>query len=537
MIGARKWERTLTYVNRTGLPETVEALLREGKGGRPRGLRVDVLLTAMMLTHLSGSGLALTEVHSTLKNLPVGVKEQYGLHNVKVNNVYYLWGRICRAHDFSKNSQPHLDRIELAERQERFQHFLDQMTGAASEHIKPTGRWAADATGIESAARGGSIVCRKDGTKNTKKPTSSWDRDGRWGYRTKTYDNKTKRVFGYQLHALVRVGAIGEDVPHLVDRFAFTPGNDYGVAHTMDMFDTLDRDGTPAIEVLADRAYSNAKVHDWADQLAARGITQVLDMTSTDRGSSPHNDGYLMIDGWPHHPSIPGRLINIARPARMSLGKRPPKIRKVKLARWKKQRRLLNEFSTLIAERELYRYDRVAKAKTPGGPERYRCPGKSGKIRCEGCATVDPQWAHVPAPHVPLTADGVIPKACQQATITIRADVAKKLRQDHPWGTPAWIASYNRRTRVEGYFGLMKSTHGGGRIRRGWTHQIGIVKTGMLLAIVIAAHNLDQLINWSARTGDTTDPLTTMDVTVGEFLELPLTLPPNDRGTAPPTAA
>lgn len=76
----------------------------------------------------------------------------------------------------------------------------------------------------------------------------------------------------------------------------------------------------------------------------------------------------------------------------------------------------------------------------------------------------------------------------------------------------------------------MKSTRGGGRIRRGWTHQVGLVKTGLLLAIVIAAHNLEHLTLWATRVGDTSDPLTHMNVRVGEFVELPLEPAPGDPG-------
>ncbi|MGE9781899.1 hypothetical protein [Janibacter sp. G368] len=537
MIGTRKWERTLAYVHRIGLVDDIETHLREGRGGRRRGLRVDVLLAAMMLTYQDGGNLTLKRVHANLTTLPLGVKEQYGLTDIKVHNVYYLWSRVTRLHDFSHNTRPGLDAVERAEREERFQHFLDRMAGAAGDHIRPTGRWAADASAIESAARGGSAPRDEDGNIDGTKPTGSYDRDARWGYRTKTYDNKTNKLFGYQLHALVRVGKPGEDVPHLIDRFTLTPGNDYDVAHTIDMFDTLARDGIQPVEVLSDRGYSYTGPEKWATQLTSRGITQVLDMHKADRGPHGHDDGYLMIDGWPHHPSIPEHLVTIERPARMTVGPRPANVDKVKLAAWEKRRDGVRAFTDLMAQRELYRYDRVAKAKTPGGSERYRCPGKSGKIRCEGCATVDAQWGYVDAPHVHLTPDGVIPKACQQATITIRGDVDRKLRQDLPWGSPEWIAHFGRRTRVEGYFGLMKSADGDGSVRRGWTRQVGRVKTGMLLAIAIAAHNLQQLTHWAARHGDTTDPLTTMDTTVGEFVELPTPPAPTDPGTAPPTAA
>jgi len=49
-------------------------------------------------------------------------------------------------------------------------------------------------------------------------------------------------------------------------------------------------------------------------------------------------------------------------------------------------------------------------------------------------------------------------------------------------------------------------------VKGGWTHQVGIIKTTLLLAIAVTACNLRQLLTWSRAIGDVTDPLTLMDV-------------------------
>jgi hypothetical protein len=50
-----------------------------------------------------------------------------------------------------------------------------------------------------------------------------------------------------------------------------------------------------------------------------------------------------------------------------------------------------------------------------------------------------------------------MPTACQQRTISVPLTVTPKVRQKERWGSPAWVASYKRRTRVEGGFGLLKN--------------------------------------------------------------------------------
>ena len=64
-----------------------------------------------------------------------------------------------------------------------------------------------------------------------------------------------------------------------------------------------------------------------------------------------------------------------------------------------------------------------------------------------------------------------------------------KIRQRHYWGSDAWIAAYVRRSRVEGAFGTLKSSKTE-NVRRGWTHVVGLVKTGLMVVIAQAAANL-----------------------------------------------
>jgi hypothetical protein len=98
------------------------------------------------------------------------------------------------------------------------------------------------------------------------------------------------------------------------------------------------------------------------------------------------------------------------------------------------------------------------------------------------------------------------PKCCTQRTVTIAGNVTPKTRQRLYWGSDEWIASFNRRTHVEGFYGNMKNTNTE-NITRGWCCVIGIVKTSILLAVAVAATNIRLLRAWSKRTGDITDPI------------------------------
>lgn len=543
MIGRNRWNRALTFVRRTELPAELEELIRESNAGRKRTLTVEVLLAGMLLTFDEKRGLTLTEVHATLtKELPLDVLQQHELEGLTLRQVRYLWALITNAHESSKAYAKDLDPVERAVREDRFQEFLDRFVGETSRYLEPTGRYAMDATAIDSAARPGRRLRRKD--KSKKRKTTSFDQDARHGYRTETVANRSNFLFGYQAEAAARIGKVGDNEPLLIERFTLVKGNDPSARHALGIIDRLADDGIRVVEVIADRAYSNAKVANWARPLSERGIRQVQSIHPSNRGARPHADGYVMVDGWPYHPSIPAHLINIPRPAIMTLGKAPAKHKKAKYADWKRRRDAIRAFEALVAEREAYRYRRTRKnnkTRPHEGSEVYRCPGQVGALRCQGCATVNPTLAHLPntVPYAPLPASGVIPKACQQGTISIPWTVQEKLRQEHPWGTPAWEKSFGRRTRVEGAFGGLKP-FSGSNIQRGWTRQVGRVKTGMLLAIATAAYNLRTLIRWAKRTGNTADPLTQMDDRVGRFVELPLPDldgPDAPPGTDPPKAA
>ncbi|NQU37537.1 MAG: hypothetical protein HQ526_08105 [Actinobacteria bacterium] len=82
------------------------------------------------------------------------------------------------------------------------------------------------------------------------------------------------------------------------------------------------------------------------------------------------------------------------------------------------------------------------------------------------------------------------------------------MHQKHYWATPAWRKDFNRRTYVEGWFGVLKSATATG-LNRG-SHQFnGLATSTLIMAAAAAVTNMRLLRTWHTETGlgDETHPL------------------------------
>jgi hypothetical protein len=237
---------------------------------------------------------------------------------------------------------------------------------------------------------------------------------------------------------------------------------------------------------------------------------------------------------------MPAELEEIRRPQSLTAGALKRSATALERMRHTRHLKEIADFQEKIAAREMYAFVRTSlgqgrsKTRKGKGAERFMCPAQAGKAVCDNCPLS--KYAPPDLPRVPNPpAEPDLPDACKQATISVPPAVSPKLRQRDRWGTPAWIISYNRRSRVEGGFGLLKNDTTG-NVKRGWTRQVGIIKTTLLLAVAVTASNLRQLLTWSRETGDVTDPLTLMEVGPVSFEEID----PATGGvgnTGPPAAA
>jgi hypothetical protein len=90
------------------------------------------------------------------------------------------------------------------------------------------------------------------------------------------------------------------------------------------------------------------------------------------------------------------------------------------------------------------------------------------------------------------------PTCCTQRTITLPGDIDPKSRQRHYWGSRDWITAFNRRSRVEGWFGNLKSNNTE-NLTRGAFRVMGLAKTSLMLGLYAAATNLRLLRTWQTR--------------------------------------
>ena len=546
MISVLKFNRVLKAVDRSGVHTELEALLHPtGHGGRPRQLRADVFVAALIVCAAHYKDVALTNVHRVLTvDLDKTYREQLGVQftaadgtpqTISVRQVRYLLDALENMLTTNPSQVPGLSEVERVERAEKLDRIVNAILGVSHPPglAKPS-VMAMDATAMQSwgkgkrrpVAPGSGLLAPGSDTRTSDGDTGqtevySIDPDAAWGYCTKTYDNKTKNVFGYAMVTTVGVpdvGAAPGSMPILTWRMSLSPANADVVVPGLGLIDGLRRSRHHITELIDDRGFSGRDPKRWADPLRDRGINHVFDLFACDHGVKDH-DGVRMIDGTPHCPATPDDLVMITRPAKLGVGTLPRDATAAQKVDHKRQRKELATFRARIAAREQYAFRRVA-GPDKTGKERWECPARSAKVVCANCplssfvATGD---ADSPPQVVDPPAIPTAPTCCRQTTVTIAGDVTAKIRQRLYGGSDRWIASFKRRTHVEASYGNLKNPKTE-NIRRGWCFVVGLVKTSILVAAAMAAVNIRLLRAWAA-TSDFDDVLCEADPKGNYFIE------------------
>lgn len=529
MIPAVEIRRAEAIVDRSGLVDELEGLLRPrdpvtGRHiGRPRDIPVRTFLVGVLLTAGHGKNMHLRRVHRTLtRDISRTQQERLGVRFQRPGDPLGASRRILSYHHFSRITCALAKKVGTAG-DEYLQSICDRLIDASvAAGPSPTGEWAIDGTGVDTWSNGLKSKDRRS------------DRDAQWGHRTPTpQKSMSKKFFGYDLYgftALPPAGSDGSEHPPLIRRIVVRPAASDDAEASLCGIDSLVDSGVDVDRVIVDRGISYKAAERWANELRARGIAQVIDMHALERGRVDHN-GISMIDGWPHCPATPEVLVEISRPEKLSV---PNSDRD----RSTPQAQAVDTFRTQIAERDRYAFRRTqgwrTKARTGEREERYECPAEAGQVRC----ALKPATMHYPG-DVPQVlnppAAGSAPTCCTQRTVALGEDAQGKLRQDLRWGTDTWIEAYNRRTFVEGGFGVLRNP-AVGALTRGLFCIIGRIKVTLWLAALVAAINMRALAAWATRTGvDNVDPAlgpVTDDDWAFEELD-----PTQTSGTDPPVVA
>ena len=459
----RQFERVL---DQSGIvPELEQAITNlHTRPGRTRRFPVKALLIGLMLSAREGS-MHLIGVHTLLNDLPKATKDRLGINRaggITRRQVQSLYGAVCR----SIGGQTGLDDV------------CRKLIEATLPDDLGTTSIAIDSTAIHSWGR-------RRRTKTGKIRVA--DRDARWrGQKTATPWKLP--VFGYDLTVAATVpeylpartvrAGLGPDVPLVVTSMRFQPANrdvvKAGVAVAAETAAFMGQLG----DVIVDRGYT-AK-HDGTDFLLpirAMGGEPIFDLYDHQRGVTGTSHGALIIDGQPHSPACPQALHNITPPS-------------VSATSAEKQ-----AYQAEIARRARYALKPHGSRKSSGAQD-YQCPAAAGQLNCRLVPSSRTHGPHVlPALNAPMT---VLPMSVCSKKYTRFAAGDIPLSQRELYGTHDWYQSFQRRNRVEGVFGNLKN-EACENLKRGTIRVMGLVKTGLMVAISIATMNLRLLDLQAAR--------------------------------------
>ncbi|GGB98954.1 hypothetical protein [Cellulomonas carbonis] len=439
-----------------------------------------------------------------------------GAEEVSYDDLHNATRHLRQRWDYGIGSAPNLEADERARRAETIGDVVEALIVATTVPRVSGASWAIDATGQWAWDRGGARAKRsleqaaRDRTKeqiddlvvegievdedgNTAPQQQAVPAalrvafsDGAWGYKTGK-DGRKEVGYGLHQHTIVRVpdfDAPPRSEPLLVDGFVLTPANADVVDASLDLIDRI-RARHPFKLLLGDLLYSNLRADRWAYPLAQRGIEQALRLRS-DQHKTVDIQGAQMQHAWLHCPTAP-------------MQQRPLPEDNADPARWEEIHTASKAF------KDHWAFDR----KQPGlGTDRetkWVCPAQAGRVGCYARpATVDVAIRNQ-LPLITPPDDWRDRPCCIQKSIDFTPDLVdpnhqRKIAQREYVGTRRWKKKTNRRTLVEGTFGILKNPSRQ-RLRRGQNRLPGLAMATLVAAVKVAVFNEEQLRMWHAETG------------------------------------
>jgi len=235
-----------------------------------------------------------------------------------------------------------------------------------------------------------------------------------------------KIVYGEGHHQVVLVPPTDQhsDLPNVAIATVASPATGNPALHGTIALEAVAEslpNGPKITSVLSDAGFSQAKDEHWLLPLQDRGFTPIFRLHAGNQEGhrATLRDGeILMIDGAPHCRCCPDELRNLVYPHQ------PKTPREQKVPHWEQ-----------LAQRGEYRL-KPNSARKAHGQRQFRSPHHGDCPQCRD-----------------LPADR---QCCRQATHSFTREELARYQPD-VFGSPEWERAMNRRSRVEGFFGLLKN--------------------------------------------------------------------------------
>jgi hypothetical protein len=443
------------------------------KSGRPSEISVRAMLVAMIVLAEDGA-LHLARVVRFLNSLDQPTLIRLGVHRNKPvtrRQVEHLFRVVMRAKK----------RVAANTGVTKYE-VLDAMADkalAASAHkdVKNSASIAIDGTTISSwGTNRRKKVVGKDGYTVIERVSS--DPDAK--YRGKSEYSWKRPVFGYDLTGAVSIPDLdGDDVPLAMLSMRFRPATTTPTKMALSAAASVAKGNGRLGDVLVDREYTlSVDGKDFLLPIRAMGGEPVFDLTEAQRGARGTVRGAIVVDGHPFSPSLPKDLYNLVVPP---------------VGATSEERRAYQEKVALRAKYAL----KVVGSPKSDGRQIYMCPAAAGQVKCSLMVPLRP----VKRGTLPIfnTPSSVQPgSVCASAHTTFSA-LDLPLAQRDLYGSYQWFKSYNRRNRVEGFFGNLKN-EATENLRPGSIRVRGGLETGFLTMLFVVATNFRLAERWDERT-------------------------------------
>jgi hypothetical protein len=527
MIGASDVARAEWIIDNSRVVQIlVDGYRTNNRGRKPNVANIRLLLIGLYLSVAHKGSATLTSAHRTLLRLPLTEQIRLGVirqhegeitPTVTLTDFYNIELRLCTKLAYGELTA--FD-VTVQERERRrsvigaycdsLMNLFDLQWDTFTAALDATGVWSwgkgfsnaerdrirAELLGIEPAVAslGAGEVSAPDAARGPEADADDVDDaafdsprrrdlDGAWGIKT-SKSGKDERFFGYHEHTFVQVPDSKEEsdtVPPLITAFELTPASTDVVEVSLSLIDRMLHKPTTLI---VDRHYHFKRAERWLVPLRERGIDQVHDLRVDEHGFV--ESGRLRwAAGWAHCPATPDAFGEIPRPGPQdgSAGR--------------------DAFRVRIGQREAFAM-RPHSRPAVDGKLRVGCPALAAKVGCPLRPGTEATAIELGLPLVtgaPNAArDGEpLPDCCVNNTVTVRPPAGQlKLQQPRYWGSAEWERIWNRRTYVEGSYGIRKNP-GAENMRRGHFQVFGLVWAHIVMGMVNTSHNVNALRRWHDR--------------------------------------